>query len=183
MRRFGFLTGEAVGDDLGLPDPFWLYGMGHMPTVHPEAMFGGYDGLAPDPLEQRIREIINAPAPGDVVPVAAPIEGVAFDDVFVRHFFELDSATGKDNLNEDHLFFLPLIHTTLQSPLEVWLQQEGGIKTRKTVFLAAYMLDAAPTYHMVVLMRNSRVLTAYRLNGGVASFRKHRRGVPLHMAY
>jgi hypothetical protein len=115
--------------------------------------------------------------------VATPIGEVIIDAVYLDHIHEVDPTTGRTRVNHDHVSFAPLVQSTLERPIEVYQQQEGGRRTRRTIFLGLYQIDSSYSYHMVIAARGGRVLTSYRLNGGTAAFRQVRFGVPLFVSY
>jgi hypothetical protein len=143
-----------------------------------------YPRLLDDPegLRLEIRRQFGRTALAAAATVDTPIGVIKIDDVYENHFFDVDPATGKDRRDPDHVFFIPVVRKTLDSPVEIWEIQDGGRRSRRLMFLKLYILEDIFAYHLAVVTRDLRLLTAHRING-LAACQARRKGRPLFMAY
>jgi hypothetical protein len=163
------------------PKPLWLPAMGMCTALTHGALFSFED--APR-LRAELRKIYGSGDDEAPISIETAVGPVVIDRVYYDHLYEVDSATGRDRIDADHVAHAPLTVRTMNEPLEVYLQQTGGRKTRKIVFLALYQIDSAFTYHMVVVKEmGRRLITSFRVNGGRVAFERHRFGVPLYVRY
>jgi len=163
------------------PDPLWLPTMGLAPVVAVSSLLP-HDRRR-EQLRPTLREILASNIQEDPIWLPACVGRIIVDSLYFDHLYQIDAVTGRDRIDADHVNYAPLIPSTLQYPLEVYHQQEGGAKTRKSVFLKLYVIDSSYVYHIVVLARDKRLLTSYRLAGGRSAFLAHRFGVPLYANY
>ena len=161
------------------PNAMWLPSMGFC-TLLTSGILMPYAG---DPRPQ-LRAIFGSDDAEDPVQVQTAVGPITVDSIYYNHIYEIDPQTGKNRIDADHIAFASLSRRTLERPLEVYLQQPGGKKTQKMVYLALYQVDSAFTYHAVIVTaRDKRLLTTYRVNGGRTSFERDRHGVPLYVGY
>ena len=163
------------------PDPFSLPLFACTAQVGVPALLA-YDDGAMD-VREALRAAVGMPAGKNRETISTPVGEVFVDSVYLDHIHEIDDETGKSRIDHDHVSFATLIRTTLERPLEVFKQQPGNAKTRRTIFVALYQIDSSYSYHTVIVTRRHQVLTSFRLNGGTAAFKKMRFGIPLHVAY
>jgi hypothetical protein len=174
------ITAEDVR--ASFPHPYWLPPFRLCETMTAGALLEFRD-VPHLELRRRLRGIFGVPDNVSSIVVDTALQPITVDDVYFNHLFEIAAGSGKDRIDADHIAYVRLTSRTLLAPLEVWQQQTGGIRTRKTVFLSAYQIDAEFTYHVVVVTARNTLLTAYRLNGGRRAFEETRFGVPLYVRY
>jgi hypothetical protein len=183
MMRGAIETGgnlSALVDEL--PSPIWFPRLGLAPSIGKDLLLPHELLDEPDLLRKQIRRQFGRAELSSVATVETPVGQVKVDDVYENHFFDLDPATGKDRRDPDHVFFVPVVRETLGAPIEIWEVQDGGRSSRRLIFLKLYLLEQVFAYHLAVVTRDLRLLTAHRIHS-LTACQARRKGRPRYVAY
>jgi hypothetical protein len=165
-----------------IPSPIWYPRLGLVPSLEAHRILPvtqPIDGVA---LREEIRRYSRRAEYGSVTTIHTPVGGAILDQIYEDHFFEVDPGTRKDRCDADHISYVPQLVETLTSPVEIWQVQPRGPKTRRWAFFKLYLQNDSFVYHLAIVTRDRRVLTAHRIQG-FSACQTRRCGIPLYMGY